>query len=136
MRVTSQTTSDGVFEQLFLLGDIPGALWTPGGADGTCPLIVMGHGGGQHKKAPSIVDRARRFVAECGFAVVAVDAPSHGDRPDHAEFTRIATEYGYDRDDPGSWAEKRVHLSARSHVDARTFAPAAWRSVMELVPSR
>jgi poly(3-hydroxybutyrate) depolymerase len=76
MRFTSQVSSDGVFEQLFLLGDVPGALWTPEGADGTRPLIVMGHGGGQHKKAPSIVDRARRFVAECGFAVVAVDAPS------------------------------------------------------------
>jgi hypothetical protein len=40
--------------------------------------------------------------------------------------------FGYDRDDPGSWVEKRVHLSARSHVDARTFAPAACRSAMEL----
>jgi dienelactone hydrolase len=93
MRFTSQTSSGGVFEQLFLLGEIPGVLWTPGGADGTRPLIVMGHGGGGHKKAPDIVDRARCFAAECGFAVVAVDAPSHGDRPDHEEFTRIATEY-------------------------------------------
>ena len=41
--------------------------------------------------------------------------------------------FGYDRDDPGSWAEKRIHLSARSHVDARTFAPAAWQAAMELV---
>jgi Phytanoyl-CoA dioxygenase (PhyH) len=40
--------------------------------------------------------------------------------------------FGYDRDDPGSWAEKRIHLSARSHVDARTFAPAAWRAAVEL----
>jgi len=39
---------------------------------------------------------------------------------------------GYDRNDPASWAEKRIHLSARSHEDARTFAPAAWRSAMEL----
>jgi dienelactone hydrolase len=93
MRFTSQTSSDGVLEQLFLLGDIPGVLWTPAGGDGIRPLIVMGHGGGQHKKAPGIADRARRFVAECGFAVVAVDAPSHGDRPEHEEFTRIATEY-------------------------------------------
>jgi dienelactone hydrolase len=93
MRFTSQTSSEGVFEQYFLLGDIPGVLWTPAGADGTRPLIVMGHGGGQHKKASGIVDLARRFVAECGFAVVAVDAPSHGDRPEHKEFTRIATEY-------------------------------------------
>ena len=53
----------------------------------------MGHGGGQNKKDPGIVDRARRFVVECGFAVVAIDSPSHGDRPEHAEFTRIATEY-------------------------------------------
>lgn len=40
--------------------------------------------------------------------------------------------FGYDRHDPGTWAEKRIHLSARSHVDARTFAPPAWRSAMEL----
>jgi hypothetical protein len=40
--------------------------------------------------------------------------------------------FGYDRNDPGSWAEKRIHLSARSHVDARTFAPAAWRAAVEL----
>jgi hypothetical protein len=59
MTITSQAMSDGVFEQLFLLGDIPGALWTAGGTDGTRPLIVMGHGGGQHKKAPSIADRDR-----------------------------------------------------------------------------
>jgi dienelactone hydrolase len=93
MDISAETLSDGVCEQLFTLGEIPGVLWTPGGADATRPLIVMGHSGGQHKKAPSIVDRARRFVAECGFAVVAVDVPSHGDRPEHEEFTRIATEY-------------------------------------------
>jgi hypothetical protein len=40
--------------------------------------------------------------------------------------------FGYDRDDPGSWAEKRIHLSSRSHVDARSFAPAAWRAAVEL----
>lgn len=93
MRLTSETSSDGVFEQSFLLDEIPGVLWTPRGTDGTRPLILMGHGGGESKKAPDIVDRARRFVTECGFAVVAVDAPSHGDRPEHEEFTRIATEY-------------------------------------------
>jgi len=40
--------------------------------------------------------------------------------------------FGYDRNDPRSWMEKRIHLSARSHVDARTFAPAAWASAVEL----
>jgi len=32
---------------------LPGVLWTPDGAAGTRPLILMGHGGGQHKKAPA-----------------------------------------------------------------------------------
>lgn len=92
MRFTSATSSDGVFEQLFTLGEIPGVLWTPEGAAGTRPLILMGHGGGQHKKAPGVAVRARRFVAECGFAVVAVDVPGHGDRPKDEEYDRIATE--------------------------------------------
>jgi dienelactone hydrolase len=92
MRFTSEASSGGVFEQLFTLGEIPGVLWTPAGAAGTRPLILMGHGGGQHKKTPGIVARARRFVAECGFAVAAVDVPGHGDRPKDEEYDRIATE--------------------------------------------
>jgi dienelactone hydrolase len=96
MRFTSQTSSDGVTEQLFTLtytfGKIPGVLWTPDGAAGSRPLILMGHGGGQHKKAPGIVARARRFAAECGFAVAAVDAPAHGDRPRSEEQDRIIAE--------------------------------------------
>ncbi|MDX3264960.1 alpha/beta hydrolase [Streptomyces sp. MI02-2A] len=92
MRFISQTSSDGVSEQLFALGEIPGVLWTPVGAAGTRPLILIGHGGGQHKKAPDIVVRARRFVAECGFAVAAVDVPGHGDRPMDEKYNRIATE--------------------------------------------
>jgi dipeptidyl aminopeptidase/acylaminoacyl peptidase len=47
MRFTSRTSSDGVTEQLFTFGEIPGVLWTPDGAAGGRPLILMGHGGGQ-----------------------------------------------------------------------------------------
>ncbi|MFG1889257.1 dienelactone hydrolase family protein [Micromonospora sp. NPDC049051] len=92
MHFDSATSSDGVCEQLFIIDGIPGVLWTAEGAVGTRPLILMGHGGGQHKKAPGIVARARRFVAECDFAVAAVDAPGHGDRPKDEEYDRIATE--------------------------------------------
>ena len=95
MRFNSETSSSGVREQLFTLGtldEIPGVLWTPEGAAGTRPLILLGHGGGQHKKAPDIVARAHRLVAEHGFAVVAVDVPSHGDRPKDEEYSRIAAE--------------------------------------------
>ena len=93
MHFISETSSDGVREQLFTLGEIPGVLWTPEGAAGTRPLILMGHGGGQHKKAPGVVARARRFVAELGFAAAAVDVPGHGDRPKDgaARGTRFAS---------------------------------------------
>jgi hypothetical protein len=41
--------------------------------------------------------------------------------------------FGYDRDDPATWTQKRLHLAARERVDARAFAPAAWRAAVELV---
>src|ERR1700733_8199094 len=92
MRFSSETSCDGVREQLFTVGEIPGVLWTPEGAAGTRPLILLGHGGGQHKKAPGVVARARRFVTECGFAAAGGGAPNPGDRPKDETYDRIATE--------------------------------------------
>ena len=92
MRFVSETSSGGVVEQLFTLGEIAGVLWTPAGAAGVRPLILMGHGGGQHKKAPGVAARAHRFVTAGGFAVAAVDVPGHGDRPTDEEYDRIATQ--------------------------------------------
>ncbi|HEY1698873.1 MAG TPA: hypothetical protein VGG75_04040 [Trebonia sp.] len=67
---------------------------------------------------------------ERGFVTVrgAFDPASARDWLDHAW-----VRFGYDRDDPGSWAEPRIHLGSRSHVDAREFAPAAWRAAAELI---
>ena len=47
MRFTSETTSNGVSERLFTLDDVPGVLWSPAGATGSRPLVLVGHGGGQ-----------------------------------------------------------------------------------------
>jgi dienelactone hydrolase len=80
MHVTSQTSAGGVLEQLFLLGDIPGVLWTPATGARPRPLILLAHAGGQHKQAPGVVARARHYVTACGFAVAAIDAPGAGDR--------------------------------------------------------
>jgi hypothetical protein len=80
MRFTSkQRLDDGVLEREFSLGEIPGVLWTPGSAP--APLILSGHNGGLHKRHPRLVARARHYAAEYGFAVAAIDAPGHGDRP-------------------------------------------------------
>jgi len=79
MRFTSeQRLDDGVLEREFALGEIPGVLWTPGSAPAA--LILSGHNGGLHKREPRLVARARH-AAEYGFAVAAIDAPGHGDRP-------------------------------------------------------
>jgi dienelactone hydrolase len=78
---TSDSVSDGVRERFFALGGVPGVLWTPAGAVGQRPLVLLGHGGGQHKTAPGMIARARRFVTELHCAVAAIDAPEHGDRP-------------------------------------------------------
>jgi dienelactone hydrolase len=133
MRFTSQTSCDGVTEQLFTLtftfGEIPGVLWTPDGAAGARPLILMGHGGGQHKKAPGIVARARRFVAECGFAVAAVDAPGHGDRPRTEEHDRIIAEMRTRAQTGG----ELTALVAGFHTLLAGQSVPEWRAVLDAV---
>jgi dienelactone hydrolase len=76
--------SRGVCERRFdheVDGEIvPGILWTPQGADGTRPLVLIGHGGSQHKRAPNVLALARRTVRHLGYAAAAIDGPLHGDR--------------------------------------------------------
>jgi len=81
MRFTSETTADGVTEHLFMLDDVPGAVWAPDGATGPRPLVLLGHGGGAHRTHPSVSGRARRYVTALGCAVAAIDAPGWGERP-------------------------------------------------------
>jgi alpha-beta hydrolase superfamily lysophospholipase len=81
LRFTATTSSNGVLERDFTLGEITGVLWAPAAGVEHAPLVLMGHGGGLHKKTPSQVARAHHHVSAHGFAVAAIDAPGHGDRP-------------------------------------------------------
>jgi len=78
------TTADGMIDRGFTVerdGDtIPGALWTPAGASGPLPLVLMGHGGGGNKRAENLLARAHGIVRDHGVAVASIDAPGHGDR--------------------------------------------------------
>ncbi|GAB3974523.1 hypothetical protein GCM10029978_056360 [Actinoallomurus acanthiterrae] len=85
VRFTAETSSNGVVERDFLVGEVTGVLWSPVSGSDRAPLVLMGHGGGLHKKTPGLMARAHDTVTRWGFTVVAIDAPGHGDRPRTAE---------------------------------------------------
>jgi len=85
LRFTAETSSNDVVERDFTLGEVTGVLWSPASGSKHAPLVLMGHGGGLHKKTPTQAARARNYVSTYGFTVAAIDAPGHGDRPRTAE---------------------------------------------------
>jgi pimeloyl-ACP methyl ester carboxylesterase len=80
----SEDVGGGVAERRFDIvidgQTVPGIIWAPENAAGTRPLLLMGHGGTQHKRIDTMVSRARTYVRHHGYAVVAIDAPGHGER--------------------------------------------------------
>src|SRR5215469_16597384 len=95
---TREKTEDGVTERLFDLtvaGErVPAVIWAPEGAKGPRPLILMGHGGSQHKKIGSLATRARNYAQRMGYATLAIDAPGHGDRISREQAAKLAEEVG------------------------------------------
>ena len=83
MHFTSERRlDDGVVERGFILGKIPGLLWTPASASGSgpVPLILMGHPGGLRPMYPRLAARARHSAGQ-GFAAATIELPGSGDRP-------------------------------------------------------
>lgn len=80
LRFTAESSSDGIIERDFIVGDVPGVLWSPAAGADRAALVLMGHGGGNHKRHPAMTGRARHFVTHGGFHVAVIDAPGHGDR--------------------------------------------------------
>ncbi|MER6511744.1 alpha/beta hydrolase [Nonomuraea sp. NPDC001636] len=126
MRFLSRTSADGVIERSFALGDVPGVLWTPRDAEPR-GLVLIGHGGGQHKQAPGVVGRAHRLAAERGFAAAAIDAPAHGDRPRSAEHERIIAAMR----ERMAGAGDPTPLLAELHTLLAAQTVPEWRSVLD-----
>jgi dienelactone hydrolase len=60
---------------LRLVGEaVPGLLWHPSRSAGPRPTVLIGHGGGLHKRCPYVFRLARRFAGR-GWTAVALDAP-------------------------------------------------------------
>jgi dienelactone hydrolase len=76
--------SQGVRERRFDLDRdgrrVPGVVWTPDGATGARPLVLLGHGASGNKRQDYVLSMARRLVRHRGFAAAAIDGPVHGDR--------------------------------------------------------
>ena len=111
----AETSSNGVVERDFTVGEVTGVLWSPVSGSDHAPVVLMGHGGGLHKKTPALMARAHDTVTTWGFTVVAIDAPGHGERPRTA-------------DDELARAEFRQAMPSASSRSASATSP-RWPSV-------
>ena len=78
---TRERSEAGVTERLFDLSvdgeRVPAVLWAPEGASGPRPLLLMGHGGSQHKKIGTLVARAKQLAQRLGYATLAKIGRAH-----------------------------------------------------------
>jgi len=135
MNFTRERSEGGVTERLFdftLAGEtVPAVIWAPEDAKAPRPLVLMGHGGSQHKKVGSLAARARRYAKAMGYAVLAIDAPGHGSRVKPEESARFAAEI-----------EKRIANgqgmggeAARAMVQRAAQAVPEWRAALDAAQS-
>ncbi|MEE4545865.1 alpha/beta hydrolase [Streptomyces sp. V4-01] len=93
LQFTAESSANGVLARDFTVGGVPGVLWSPASGADRAPLVLLAHGGGNHKKHPAMTGRARLLVTGCGFHAAVIDAPGHGDRPrsahDEAEIAEL-----------------------------------------------
>jgi len=94
MNFTKEKEIDGVVQRDFGIEvggeQLPCVIWAPKGAKGPRNLIVMGHGGSQHKKTEGIRSRAVEYAQRLGWVTAVADAPGHGDRISRDEAAALA----------------------------------------------
>ena len=130
MQFTSETSSNGVIERTFTLDGVTGVLWSPENGSNGAPLILAGHPGGMHKKAPAHVARAHSSVITHGFHVASIDAPGHGDRPRSAQDQRLIGEFRQARE-AGSGEFGRILGDYSASVAER--AVPEWQATIDAV---
>lgn len=127
MEWVGEKTAEGVTRREFRLivaGDtVPGCLWRPQDAVGHRPLILLGHGGSQHKKSANIAAAAVSHAQELGYASLAIDAPGHGDR--------ISREQALAAQEAARDAGRRAREGAPSPARASRIPGAAAKAVAE-----
>ena len=127
MRFGAETTTEGVTERLFTVGDAPGVVWSAAGQAGPRPLVLLGHGGGAHKTAPAIAAHARRYVTRLGVAVAAIDAPGWGGRPVPAAYEPFNAEI----EELTAAGKPLLDAFARRGVVIAELAVPEWRATID-----
>jgi dienelactone hydrolase len=123
---TAEAASDGVVERDFIVGEIPGILWSPATGGACAPLVLLAHGGGQHKRAPGILGRAHRFVIDCGFHAAAIDAPAHGGRAGTPEVDQQIRRLRHAQ----ATGEPITPIIIDLHTELAAHAVPEWRAVL------
>ncbi|MER5867516.1 alpha/beta hydrolase [Kitasatospora sp. NPDC002040] len=127
LQFTTESSSDGVRERDFTVGDVPGVLWSPASGPALAPLVLLGHGGGRHKKHGEMAGRAQLLVNGGGFHVAAIDAPGHGDRPRTAFDERASAELAAAR----AAGEPVGPIVQRHNAHVAQLVLPEWRAVLD-----
>ncbi len=132
---TDVRVEDGVSRRAFSLSvdgdEVPAVLWSPEGETGPRPLVLMGHGGSQHKKTAGIRIRAAQYAKMFGYATLAIDAPGHGDRISREEAETLMRETGarVTGQVATAWTDDRV----RTFTERMKKAVPEWKAALDAV---
>ncbi|MFI4936420.1 MAG: alpha/beta hydrolase [Caulobacterales bacterium] len=138
MQFSQERTDDGVTRRSFELSvdgeTVPAVIWAPEGARGPRPLVLMGHGGSQHKKTPGITARARQLAQRLGYATLAIDAPGHGDRISRQDAVTMMREVGarVRGETAATWTPERMREMAKRNLRAVPEWNAALEAALSL----
>jgi pimeloyl-ACP methyl ester carboxylesterase len=137
MDFTQDAAERGVRERRFELqieGEtVPGLLWSPEDDKAARPMVLIGHGGTQHKRVDNVLSLGRRFVRHLGYSAVAIDAPGHGERitdPEAAEEARKALQARI-ASGPGQGGLNMSGDQARAWVERTRRGVIEWRATLD-----
>lgn len=102
---------------------VPTVLWIPDGVPSPVPLVLVGHGGGQHKRSQGVVDMAQGLALDHGIATLAIDGPVNGDREANNEEARRIR------------SEDRIEYRRRYYMEKYEEMVEDWRAALDVAQS-